>query len=396
LTQLLEQQRLKVSQLNLALEESARREKELMVKISEGAKLPPILLITAPYDGFQTESEKIRLTGAVRDDWGVVRLEIFVNGQPAEEEEARAIKPFSGQAPREANFERIVPLASGANHIIVRATSANNLTAERSLNVSSIPTRRNVFALVVGINSYPQLPQLKYAVNDARAFYRVLIENAHIPADNITLLLNEQATLRNLRSLLGTRLKEAAGVDDTVIIYFAGHRATDRDAASPDGDGLEKYILAFDSDPTDLFSSALPMRDIALVFNRIRSERLIFIIDSCYSGATGGRTVSITGVRANIADNFLERIAGGKGKVILTASAANEVSAEKDDLQHGVFTYYLLAGLRGAADSDKDGVITVDEAYRYLSDQVPKATAQEQHPVKKGAVEGNLVLSTVR
>jgi uncharacterized caspase-like protein len=248
----------------------------------------------------------------------------------------------------------------------------------------------------VGINTYPLLPQLKYAVNDARAFYRVLIENAHIPADNITLLLNEQATLRNLRSILGTRLKEAAGVDDTVIIYFAGHGATDRDAASPDGDGLEKYVLAFDSDPTDLFSSALPMRDIALVFNRIRSERLIFIIDSCYSGATGGRTVSITGVRGNIADKFLERIAGGKGKVILTASAANEVSVEKDDLQHGVFTYYLLAGLRGAADSDKDGMITVDEAYRYLSDQVPRATAQEQHPVKKGAVEGDLVLSTVR
>ncbi len=98
-------------------------------------------------------------------------------------------------------------------------------------------------------------------------------------------------------------------------------------------------------------------------------------------------------MRANISDTFLERIAAGRGKVIITASAANEVSVEKDDLQHGVFTYYLLEALKGAADSDRDGAVTVDEAYRYVSEKVPRATGQEQHPVKKGFIEGNLILS---
>ena len=79
----------------------------------------------------------------------------------------------------------------------------------------------------------------------------------------------------------------------------------------------------------------------------------------------------------------------------MTASAANEVSAEDDALQHGIFTYYLIEGLRGRADYDSDGLITVDEAYRYVSEEVPKATAQEQHPVKKGSVEGQLVLGIV-
>jgi uncharacterized caspase-like protein len=138
------------------------------------------------------------------------------------------------------------------------------------------------------------------------------------------------------------------------------------------------------------------MREIAHIFGRIRSERLIFIADSCYSGASGGRTISVGGTRANITDSFLDRITSGRGKVIITASAANEVSVEKDELQHGVFTYYLLEGLNGAADTDKDGIITVDEAYRYVSEKVPKATGQEQHPVKKGSVEGSLVLSITR
>ena len=128
--------------------------------------------------------------------------------------------------------------------------------------------------MVVGINDYPKLPKFKYAVNDAKEFHRLLIEKNRVPAENITLLINEQATLKNLRSALGIGLKSAAGPDDMVIIFFAGHGATERDAASPDGDGLEKYILAFDTDPEDLFSTALPMRDIALIFNRIRSERL--------------------------------------------------------------------------------------------------------------------------
>lgn len=92
----------------------------------------------------------------------------------------------------------------------------------------------------------------------------------------------------------------------------------------------------------------------------------------------------------------MERLAGGRGKVIITASAANEVSVEKDELQHGVFTYYLLEGLRGAADTDRDGTVTVDEAYRYVSEKVPRATGQEQHPVKKGSFEGSLVLSITR
>jgi len=92
----------------------------------------------------------------------------------------------------------------------------------------------------------------------------------------------------------------------------------------------------------------------------------------------------------------LDRITGGKGKIILTASGANEVSAESDELQHGIFTHFLIKGLQGQADSDGDGLITVDEIYTYVSKQVPQATNQEQHPVKKGIVEGPLVLSIVR
>jgi uncharacterized caspase-like protein len=101
------------------------------------------------------------------------------------------------------------------------------------------------------------------------------------------------------------------------------------------------------------------------------------------------------GFRSSISETFFDRVAGGKGRIILTASATNEVSEENGQLKHGVFTYSLLNGLLGKADTDKDGVITVDEIYKYASKYVSQVTGREQYPVKKGASEGQPILGIV-
>jgi hypothetical protein len=395
LSRQIQEQRDLSANLTRQLQNKDRQEKEMASRINAATGHQPLLLIVSPEDGSLIESKSVALSGIVQDDNGLQRLEIILNDSLVEEKLSRN-KETGTAFPLQLNFERQIPLSPGVNRILVRATDIDGLVTEKTIIVHYVLNRRNVWALVVGINNYKKFPKLKYAVNDAKEFHRLLIEENRIPAENITLLVDEQATLINLKGFLGTGLKNAAGPDDMVLIFFAGHGSSERDSASPDGDGLEKYVLTYDSDPADLFSTAMPMRDIALIFNRIRSERLIFIADSCYSGASGGRTVGMGGIRANISDTFLERLAGGRGKVIITASAANEVSVEKDDLQHGVFTYYLLEALKGAADADGDGAVTVDEAYRYVSEKVPQATSQEQHPVKKGTVEGNLVLSISR
>ncbi|MCU0559175.1 MAG: caspase family protein [Desulfobacterales bacterium] len=391
----LEQERERAARLSQELERE-RRERERMSRLVAEGKTPPLLLITAPEDGHQSESGSVRLTGAVEDKRGLKAVEIFLNDRPVPIDDARGLRRVVETAPRRINFDRRIQLAEGENLLKVTATNIDELTAERTLLVQYHPKRRNVWAVIIGINDYPRLPKLKYAVNDAQAFYRLMVEDNRVPAENVTLLLDEQAGLVNLRSTLGTRLKNSARENDMVVIFFAGHGATERDASSPDGDGLEKYLLPFDTDPADLYTTAMPMVEVARIFNRIRSNRLVFIADSCYSGASGGRTISVGDLRATISDGFLDRVAGGRGKVIITASSANEVSVEKDELQHGVFTYYLIEGLKGGADGDRDGMVTVDEAYRYVSDKVPQATGQEQHPVRKGSVEGHLVLSIVR
>ncbi len=250
--------------------------------------------------------------------------------------------------------------------------------------------------MVVGINAYPGARNLKYAVNDARGFAAYLTEQVGVPPDHVFLLTDAEATKTRIESLLGTQLKRRAAEDDSVIIFYAGHGAVETDPANPDGDGFEKYLLPHDARLDDLYASSISMNDIRTIFQRIRARRLIFIADTCYSGAAGGRTLLTAKSRANLSDRFMERISQGKGRVIISSASANEISKEDDRLGHGIFSYYLLEGLRGKADQDADGIITVDELFAYVSRTVPRASGQDQHPVKKGEMEGELVIGRAR
>jgi uncharacterized caspase-like protein len=353
------------------------------------------MLIVSPRDGQTISSIAIQLIGVVEDDNGLQKVDIFLNGKPLIVDQGRGLRIDQVESAKRYEFNERVAINSGKNSIKIVAEDLSGRVTEQTMVVNRKDDKRIVWAVVVGVDTYTDLPHLKYAVKDARAFNDLLLGTKLVSPQNIFLATDEEANIANLRTILGTELKKKAGQDDLVIIYFAGHGATERDSRSPDGDGIEKYLLPYDADPNNLYATALPMGEISHILNRINSDRLIFIADACYSGASGGRTVPLQGIRSNLSDAFLKRIASGKGRVIMTASGPNEVSVEDDDLQHGVFTYHLIEAMKGKADYDTDGFVTVDEAYRYVSEKVPNATEQQQHPIKKGTVEGQLILSIV-
>jgi hypothetical protein len=384
------------------LTEKEEKEAQLLARLesleeerSRQAKDHPVIAVAYPKDGLTLDSEYVNLYGMAEHEKGITRFEILVNKKLVVSKEQRDLPALSKDR-RRIDFSERIRLQEGQNTISIYVQGTGGLTSQKNISIQLAKKREKVFGVVIGINKYKNFPSLKYAVNDAREFYRYLTEVNQVPKDHIWLLLDEDATLDKIRSTLGTLLRRSAGKDDTVIIFLAGHGATEQDPSSPDGDGLEKYILPYNADPKDLYASALPMSEVARIFQRISSERLVFIGDTCYSGASGGRTIFAGGTRANVSGAFLERLSQGKGRVIITASDANEVSTEKDELKHGVFTYYLLEGLRGKADLDGDGVITVNELYRYVSMKVPQSTGQNQHPVMKGETTGQIILGVVK
>jgi uncharacterized caspase-like protein len=266
-------------------------------------------------------------------------------------------------------------------------------------------TTHDRWAVVIGVGRYDSkgITPLQYTVSDAEAIYNVLTSVAGFKTEHVLLLTDKterRPTYRNIKWALGTFLARSAKKTDTVLIFFAGHGAPEADPQGLERDGLAKYLIPQDADPDDLFSTALPMDDLQTIFGRIEAERVVAFVDACYSGAAGGRTFSAKKTRAgSVDDAFLERLTRSKGRAIITASRPSEVSIELSELGHGIFTYYLVEGLQGAADLNRDGIITLQELYEYVEQRVThksRAVGGNQHPVMKGEMEGTLPLVKAR
>jgi len=250
------------------------------------------------------------------------------------------------------------------------------------------------FAVVIGISDYkdPKIPDLKYADKDAQSFYDFITspEGGDFNKDNVLLLKNEQATLKNVKLALTNFLKKAIDTD-YVVIFMACHGEPE-----PDRPG-NLYLLTHDSELASLSATAYHMENVNADMKRyILAKRLIFLADACHSagltaGSAGTRGFSNT---INIALSELKSTREGWG--IVSSCRAGEVSMESEKWGggHGAFTYHLLEGLRGEADKagNNNGIVTVAEAYDYLEEKVKRATQSAQHPDITGNFDNNLPL----
>lgn len=356
------------------------------------------ITIFSPEDGHITGRKRIKIQATIIANWHVDRVEITVNGK-RQAHEGRGPGGVVQAGPQKTHrIDTSIALGPALNVIEVRAVDTKGNVAVASVRVRCTSALGTVHAACIGINEYRHVAKLRYAVPDAKAFHRYLIDHLGVSKDNAHLLLDEAANLQAIRTLLGTTLKGVASQDDTVFIYYAGHGGPEPDTTSPDGDGLEKYLLPVGADPENLYGTALPVREIANIFQRISAGRVLFIADACYSGAARGTGAHLTPARrATISDAFLDRLAKGKGRVILTACGPNQISAEDETLGHGVFTHYLVKGLKGEADAaPKDGVIDIHELYKYLRARVPAHTNQNQSPLLRGEMEDFVVGRSAR
>lgn len=364
----------------------------------------PKIVINYPPPDAKVEREQIVVLGFVTDNVGVDRVRVTVNG-------VDLAQPTDGGAIGKGVSIRVpVPLQPGDNVIeITAADKVGNVsqvvrTVTRVIPQPPTPpitTVSNRWAVVIGVGQYEQkgIPTLRYAVRDAEAVYRFLTTKGGYPKENVLLLTDttlEKPTLQNIRRAFGDFLFRKPGRNDMVLIYYAGHGAPEVDAAGTENDGLSKYLIPRDADPDSLYSTAFPMDEIQRIFARIASERVVLLLDTCYSGTAGGRTFARQQTRAaNVSDQFLERLTRSRGRVVITASGPYEVALELPDLGHGIFTYYLLEGLGGKADRNGDGIVTVSELYEYVEDQVDRrarAAGGRQRPMMKGEIEGTLPL----
>jgi uncharacterized caspase-like protein len=261
--------------------------------------------------------------------------------------------------------------------------------------VVPVRTTGEKYAIVVGISKYQHqgagLSNLKYADRDAQDFLAFLESPAggSFRKENIRALFNEDATVQSLRTALYTFLTKP-GETDTVILFFAGHGDEDPN------DNRNLYLLTYDTDPDNMGGTAFLMSDLQNVFLRVlKARRVITFTDSCHSFGISGERAHVSTKENNLINQYFMKAASVGERAVITASDISETSGEDERWGggHGVFTYFLLQGLQGAADSNHDGTVTTGELFAYLSTQVRKATGNAQHPKALPGLAENIPLS---
>ncbi len=343
-----------------------------------------------PRENYETDQPLVNLT--FRVSWDFASYSIVLNT-------IELVRKKNTVTRRDTTglYTETIPLVPGFNQVqlTVKGTTGEQITKTLTLTrktaaaaVATAPIERKGigpqrWAVVVGISQYskPGIPSLSYCHKDAQEFYEFLKtpQGGAYEEDHMKLLLNQDATLENIRSSLFEFLRQAID-KDFVVIYFSGHGAPEP------GNPNNMYLLTYDSDPKKLATTAFPMWDVNTALTRyINAKKVVIFTDACHSGGVGEglATKGLEGAEANLINRYLADLGRSKdGTVVFTASQPGELSQELDKFQHGVFTYYLLEGLKGKADFNNDYVVTITELMDYVEDQVKRATLGNQHPTK--------------
>jgi len=235
-------------------------------------------------------------------------------------------------------------------------------------------------ALLAGVNDGgPGRPRLRYAASDAQAFGAVMRELGGVSEkDTVTVVDGDRArVLAALEQLAGlARRAHGAGERVEAIVYYSGHSD-------------EQGLL--------LRGERLDYSDLRSALKRVDADVKLVVLDSCASGALARRKGFVR--RAPFLEDESARV---HGTAIITSSAEDEVSQESERLRGSFFTHHLVSALRGAADADGDGRITLGEAYdmayRETLARTESTQGGAQHPTYDMDLtgKGGLVLTDLR
>ena len=228
-------------------------------------------------------------------------------------------------------------------------------------NVKQQPSRDAV-AIIIGIEKYKRVAMADYANADAQDFYDYASRALGIMPENIKLLVDDGADdveiLQAFQNWLPLKVKK--GKTD-VYVFFSGH-------GYPSEDGKGLYFLPYGVDKNYMDRTAVKQKEVVTALQAVQPKSVTMFIDSCYSGQTRGGDTLVAGSKP-IALKQSET-AYPSDFTVITASTFDQISWSSPELKHGIFSYYLMKGMEGDADLNKDSKITVAEMQEYLIDMV--------------------------
>ncbi|MEM1123388.1 MAG: caspase family protein, partial [Bacteroidota bacterium] len=236
-----------------------------------------------------------------------------------------------------------------------------------------------VWAVVIGISTYNHMPDLRFTDDDAYRMYAFFKspEGGALKDEQIRVLIDEDATKSRVLGTLNEVFTQASP-NDLVMLYFSGH-------------GLPGSFLPSDYDG---FNNRIYHDEIKQILERSPAKYTLCIADACHSGGL----LAMKGAEANNALlKYYEALAqSSPGSALILSSKSTETSLESSGLRQGVFSHFLIDGLKGSADTNKDNIVSVQELFDYTYHNVRSYTGSRQSPVIKGNFDRQMPVSVIR
>ena len=240
-----------------------------------------------------------------------------------------------------------------------------------SVDVDQVPERvpgyerRKAVGIAIGVGTYrdPQVPGVKFAVRDAEVVASYFRTVGGIPARQVKMLTDGHALKDDLAQLFEGWLPQHVGSDSVVLVFFSGRASMDPSTGAVS-------LIPHDGSPAAsprLFS----LRRLHAALAGLSIQRAVLLLDVSLTVPSTSQNH-----RSPVWDTGAPGLQDGKLVQILGIHGIQNAH-QYEQGQHGLFTYYLLKGLGGTADKDRDGIVAVGEIFDYLRVQVPKTAKAE-------------------
>ncbi len=278
-------------------------------------------------------------------------------------------------------FPKIVEKSSSLENIerIKYQLDANKITSPKKYN--------DAVAIIIGIQNYKRLGKADFANQDAKIFYEYAHRALGIPKERIKVITDSDADQAAFLKTFRNWLPLYVNKDKTdVFVFYSGH-------GLPSQDGKSLYLLPYGVDQDLLDETAVDQRKINEAIQSTKPKSVTMFIDSCYAGLSKSGETLLASAKPVVLKNT--NIAYPPEFTIMTASSPDQISSSSPELQHGIFSFYLMKGMEGDADINNDGKITAGEMQQYVSEKVQRQAMsmnRKQEPQLIG--DANRVLVT--
>jgi hypothetical protein len=252
------------------------------------------------------------------------------------------------------------------------------------------------YALLIGVNSYTHLSDLQFCENDMRSLREACIA-AGFPEKNVTYMHkgSERPELIPVKNHVMEQLKillKGVQPNDLVLVAFSGHgvHVGDKD-----------YFCTIDAKLEDPQGTMVPAAEVADLLDKSPARQQVMLIDACRNDPLpeGTRSASGPSVATAFTRSVKSKDNASHGLMVMRSCDEQQVSVEDPALQHGVFMNFVVNGLLGHADANRDKQVTLLELYQYAEyetrNHVRVTRSMLQTPSMKGDFAGNYIMADV-